>query len=248
MSRLYSGYRGAEYFKTRHCHEFWYSRHHNENSGKAAAVVASRKAFLLESIRRMVDPDTLDKVLDFGGDSGQLLPDGLGRERHVFEISDAEPVPGVTKLRDESLLQVHGYDLVVLSHVLEHTPDPVFLLAKTASLLKPGGWLYVEVPWERYGMRFHGGSREFAHYLGWVSSHPRLLRFLDFYSTSFRVLLNAIPPFGFAKLHEHINFFDVPSLSKACAKAGLRVTGCWQTHLPKAAHEAKVLCAFARLP
>ncbi len=246
MARLYAGYRGPDYFEVRHRHEFWYSRQHNEDSGKDPAVVASRKAFLLDAIQRKVDRTTLDRVLDFGGDSGQLLPECIGGERHVFEISDAEPVSGVMKVADETHLQAHSYDLVVLSHVLEHTPDPVFLLSKMASLLKPGGWLYVEVPWERYSLRFQGNSTAISRYLGWLSRHTWLLRIMDFYSTGFRVLLNVVPPFGFLKLHEHINFFDARSLSEGCVKAGLEVQLCWQSRLPKEAHGAKVLSALAR--
>lgn len=247
MARLYSGYRGPEYFKTRHRHEFWYSERHNEDSGKDRTVVASRKIFLLDAIKRQVDPNTLDRVLDFGGDSGQLLPEGLGRERHVFEISDAEPVSGITKLSDENNLQAHSYDLVVLSHVLEHTPDPVSLLRKVASLLKPGGWVYVEVPWERYSLRLHGRSPIYTRYLGWLSRHPRLLWVLDFYSTGFRILLNTVPPLGFPKLHEHINFFNEQSLAEGCAKAGLDVLECQRSRLPRDAHGAEVLSAMARL-
>lgn len=37
-------------------------------------------------------------------------------------------------------------DIVILSHVLEHIPEPIEFLAAVASLLKPGGVLYVEVP------------------------------------------------------------------------------------------------------
>ena len=37
-------------------------------------------------------------------------------------------------------------DLVVLSHVLEHVPDPVGLLAEAGKLLATGGSIYVEVP------------------------------------------------------------------------------------------------------
>lgn len=247
MARLYSGYRGAEYFDTRHHYEFWYSRHHNDHSGKNKTVVASRKAFLFDAIRRKVDPNSLDRVLDFGGDSGQLLPEGLGRERHVFEISDAEPVRGVTKLNNETLLQSHSYDLVVLSHVLEHTPDPVLLLHKVASLLRPGGWLYVEVPWERYSLRLLEESPSYFRYLGWVSKHSGILKVLDLYSTGFRILLNVVPPFGFPKLHEHINFFNEHSLAEGCTKAGLDVQECRRSRLPREARGAQVLIAMAQL-
>lgn len=38
------------------------------------------------------------------------------------------------------------FDMVFMSHVIEHVLDPVATVAKIASLLKPGGVLYVETP------------------------------------------------------------------------------------------------------
>jgi SAM-dependent methyltransferase len=39
-----------------------------------------------------------------------------------------------------------SFDVVVLSHVLEHLPDPGRALGELASIMNPGGWLYVAVP------------------------------------------------------------------------------------------------------
>lgn len=38
------------------------------------------------------------------------------------------------------------FDLVILSHVLEHTSNPVAFLRQVRALLKPGGWCHIEVP------------------------------------------------------------------------------------------------------
>jgi 2-polyprenyl-3-methyl-5-hydroxy-6-metoxy-1,4-benzoquinol methylase len=38
------------------------------------------------------------------------------------------------------------FDLVFMSHVIEHVIDPVATIAKVSSLLKPGGVLYLETP------------------------------------------------------------------------------------------------------
>jgi len=38
------------------------------------------------------------------------------------------------------------FDLIFMSHVIEHVLDPVATVAKIASLLKPGGVLYIETP------------------------------------------------------------------------------------------------------
>jgi 2-polyprenyl-3-methyl-5-hydroxy-6-metoxy-1,4-benzoquinol methylase len=38
------------------------------------------------------------------------------------------------------------FDMVFMSHVIEHVLDPVATIEKIASLLKPGGVLYIETP------------------------------------------------------------------------------------------------------
>ena len=47
---------------------------------------------------------------------------------------------------DEMILTGRTYDIVILSHVLEHMLDPVRELGKMARLLESSGRLYVEVP------------------------------------------------------------------------------------------------------
>lgn len=42
--------------------------------------------------------------------------------------------------------EVDYFDLIWARHVLEHSPAPLFALREFSRVLKPGGWLYVEVP------------------------------------------------------------------------------------------------------
>lgn len=42
-------------------------------------------------------------------------------------------------------------DIVVLSHVLEHIPDPILFIKGVKSLLNPGGILYIEAPGMKNG-------------------------------------------------------------------------------------------------
>lgn len=46
----------------------------------------------------------------------------------------------LTELRDSE------YDLVVMSHVLEHSNDPIFFLTEILDKLKLGGYVFIEVP------------------------------------------------------------------------------------------------------
>ena len=46
-----------------------------------------------------------------------------------------------------SVLAKHGKaDVVLLVHVLEHLPDPLGALFEISSMVKEGGWLYIELP------------------------------------------------------------------------------------------------------
>lgn len=224
MKRLYSGYRGEAYFQARHRHEFWYLRRHNEGTGHDSDVLVARKAATEAFLRGHTEVALLSRVLDYGGDSGQFIPDGIGSQKDVFEVSDAPPIPGVRRYSDEALLEEGGYDLVLLNHVLEHAADPADLLRRVTRLMQPGtGLLHLEVPLERYDLDWVGQGAGEAHRLATLATHPHWLRWLDFYSTLFRVAMKAIPPMGFLKLHEHINLFDGRALAKACTSAGLEV-------------------------
>lgn len=51
------------------------------------------------------------------------------------------------------------FDIVTLNKVLEHTPDPVAMLSRTKQFLKPGGFVYIELP-DGEMAALHGAGRE----------------------------------------------------------------------------------------
>ncbi len=57
--------------------------------------------------------------------------------------------PNITfQTAQDDLANITGpFDLIVMSHVLEHVPDPPALLARLRTLAPPGGRIYIEVPW-----------------------------------------------------------------------------------------------------
>ncbi len=244
--RLYSRYRGPEYFEVRHRHEPWYTARFNENASAQSDTIVKRRQRMATFLENYVDPSKVHAVLDYGGDSGQAIPEEWGRERVVYDLSDAPPVPSVSKYSDEAMLPRQGFDLILLLHILEHVSDPAAVLCRVKPLLREQGFLFVEVPYERYSLRALGRGAMAGRYARWLARHPYALVAVDFVSTAARVKLGLVPPFAMAKLHEHINFFDERSLAAVAKRAGLEIVGMERQRFA-AASDPFVLVALLRV-
>lgn len=221
-ARLYSGYRGDVYYRARHRYEPWYTRKVNDGIGGNEEVVRVRSAMVERFVREHADVTKIDDVLDFGGDRGQLIPKSIGKKRSVYEISGTDAVPGVEHIGSAAELRSRRFDLVLLSHVLEHCSDPHAVLEEVRPLLRsPRSALYVELPLERSTLRWMGKSRKYRAYLETLRRLGPLLTAVDLYSTLFRVRYDTLPPLGFLKMHEHLNFFDERSLRALLERSGL---------------------------
>jgi len=139
-----------------------------------------------------------------------------------------------------SLAELKGRaDLVLNCHVLEHLNDPAKGLAESVSVLKPGGILYLELPYEPW----RGPFLPPAVTRPWVEllSRTKLpLLAADFVSTAARVKLHVLPPLGFVAVREHLNFFNVESVRRLVERGGLEVLLCVQPN-------ATTLVAVGRL-
>lgn len=102
---------------------------------------------------RYLQSDT--RVLEVGSGSGAFLAtvrpyvgDVVGIEPDVGSRTWVTEELGIRVLSDLAELTPDdaGFDLVVLSHVLEHVPDPVGFLRQLRPLLGAGGHLLVELP------------------------------------------------------------------------------------------------------
>jgi SAM-dependent methyltransferase len=98
---------------------------------------------------------TLHDVLEVGPGSGFFLDQV--RERHPsVQLSGLESDDTSRRLLGARGIRAYGnadeldanirFDLIVLSHVLEHVAQPRSFLGGLVSRLRPGGWLFVEVP------------------------------------------------------------------------------------------------------
>ncbi len=245
--RLYSGYRGDRYFRERHRHEPWYTRRINDALGGSDDVTRARRALVDGFIRRHADVAKLDAVLDFGGDRGQMIPEGIGAQRFVYEISGTHPVHGVTRLGSAGELGEKRFDLVMLSHVLEHCSEPKSILDQVLPLMRSKeSVLYVELPFERISMAWVGRRKAYRSYLSAIRRISPVLSAVDLYSTVFRTRFAMMPPLGFVKMHEHINFFDARSLGHLFERAGLQAVALEQLVVRSTIGETPVLSALAR--
>ncbi|MBF0305619.1 MAG: class I SAM-dependent methyltransferase [Alphaproteobacteria bacterium] len=95
-------------------------------------------------------PSPGSRALDYGS-AGYELPRQLAA--HFAEVvacdiaGGADPgVPGIRLTSIEDVDRERPFDLVVLSHVLEHVADPFALLTRIHEMLVMDGVLYLEVP------------------------------------------------------------------------------------------------------
>ena len=178
MARLYSGYRDENYQKQRQKYEHFYTKEFNENLGHNLSNVNSRKNFLEPIVKRHVNTDKIKKVLDYGGDSGQFIPDCfLGAEKYVYEVSNVPTVEGVKNISEKEIESNPDFDFVMCCHVLEHVANPIEVIYKLISYCKNNGYIYIEVPYE--SVPFVGG---FIHEHISMFSKKTLLKIYSLYN------------------------------------------------------------------
>jgi SAM-dependent methyltransferase len=141
MEALYAGYRCQDYCNTRERFEPGYAAR-NELLAAGSPYIGMIEAFLAPHL-----PER-PRVLDWGGDTGLNTPfKGRATTHHVYDISDKPMVAGASRVAREDLAREH-YDLIVLSNVLEHVPQPRRLLNEIVSIMRHDTVVYIEVPHE----------------------------------------------------------------------------------------------------
>ena len=224
IDRLYTDYRDERYLAMRRHSEPWYTRKVNEYL--SGAGMEPRQEVYRAALVGHAEANSIGSVLDYGGDRGQMMAGGPGSEFYVYDISGIEPAPGVTAIRDEEDLERRQFDLVLLCAIVEHFSEPLAQLKRVAERVKPGGLLYIEVPEDSFSVESIPSGRWYVAYLRRLVRHPLLMLVVDFLSTAIRLKFRVIPPFGFAKQHEHLNYFDVRSLSHLVSASGLTLLNC----------------------
>lgn len=109
---------------------------------------------LYELVTAISFPGAIRNILDFGARTGELtecFPPECRRYVHDKDLSEVGDAAVIPLGSFEAIRSQGPYDLIVLSHVLEHVPHPVRLLNELGVHLAPGGVFYVEVPLEYCG-------------------------------------------------------------------------------------------------
>jgi len=204
MSDLYNDYRGNDYQKQRQLHEQGYTPEFNNKLGHALDENKKRKEHLANILKKNVDISEIKTVLDYGGDEGQFIPENLETaEKFVYEVSGIEPINGIKPISNEEELKKYQWDFIMCCHVLEHVSYPMEILNKILSILKPGGYLYIELP-----------NEPIKNYsLGSFIRRPRNF----FKAISNKSLIN-LP-----QMHEHINFFSIKTLEHIFSNLGYEI-------------------------
>jgi SAM-dependent methyltransferase len=142
-TRLYKDYRGEEYNNKRLFCEPWYANYINMFDQEK--YVNDRKVGINRLIDTHVDIMTINKVLDYGGDTGSHIPDKFIKAKwYVSDISGVPPMPGV--LPFDTMTQKMTVDFLMCCHVLEHKSDPDVLIKDIKRFVNSNSWIYIEVP------------------------------------------------------------------------------------------------------
>jgi len=222
MEAMYSAYRSEGYYKVRNSWEPWYGRSVNDAYSDASGHLDERVSFMT-SILSSSGLNKCTTVVDFGGDEGQFFPRIKIDNRIVIDVSNKSLRSNV--VRAPSLEAVSGnIDLIVAAHIAEHVNDPIDFFRGLISHLKPGAHLYIEVPLDKPSVKkFHSTSKYEAFLQSLTSGGKKKFVIHDFASGVARQFGRRIPRRGIVKQSEHLNYYNLHSLSLIVEALGCTV-------------------------
>lgn len=224
MAAMYSGYRSDDYYKVRHSWEPWYGRSVNDAFSNSSGHLDERVAFMT-SILTSAGLSKCSTVVDFGGDEGQFFPIIDIDNRIVIDVSNKPLRENV--VRAPSLDDVSSdIDLIVAAHIAEHVNDPVDFFRNLVKYLKSGSHLYIEVPLDKPLVKQFHSTAKYETFLKRLSTGSKSKFVMhDFVSGLARQFGRKIPSKGVVKQSEHLNYYNLHSLSLIVESLGCKVIG-----------------------
>jgi hypothetical protein len=225
---LYSKYRSESYYAVRHSWEPWFSKNDNKafdetSSIKASNSVSGRKRDI-EAIFDLsgLSLKQINGCLDFGGDSGQFIPNDIKGVKYVVDqqIASSYNVDSITYVSDIEVIEKKSLGLIMCCMVLEHVNDVNETIRDLVKLLSINGFLYIEVPMDSFRVSKFHQTWFYEKYLNFLSDHGYLFQLLDFATGVWRLSFKSIPFWGVLKQSEHINYFNYPTIQALLEKFG----------------------------
>jgi len=140
-ANLYKDYRGEEYTRMRLQCEPKYKTSSIFNTN----YIKDRLEFITQMIVPNIDSNKINSVLDYGGDTGELIPSVFTKAiKYVYDISGAEPLAGIKKFNP--VIDKGPIDFIMCCQVLEHKSDMDELINVLKSYMVTDSWIYIEVP------------------------------------------------------------------------------------------------------
>lgn len=128
----------------------------NEQFVFAGGQPVARSARLMEMTSPFLDLTAKGRILDFGCANGGLLRNFarlnsnwtmVGFEVDDKHRSEIESIAGVESFSSGKLETIAGkFNLITMSHVLEHLPQPAQALGELSKKIAEGGFLLIQVP------------------------------------------------------------------------------------------------------
>ena len=148
--RYYKNYMKEEYINHRCSYDEGYGLRGILNFLNTEQYKEMRRMPITQVLQNVLDFSKIESVLDFGGDTGELIPNELAHaKKFVTDVESRAIGNGVISVTSPS--ESGLVDLVICGHTLEHVSYPMELIKNLKSYLKPGGWIYLEIPKERDG-------------------------------------------------------------------------------------------------
>lgn len=132
------------------------NEYHNNIKNKLFETAKSKMRYArslsqFNFIKQTIDLENKD-ICEIGAFDGLLLSLFKKNNNNVFgyELNDDARVYAKKKydidLKENFLESKSRYDIIILSHVIEHFREPKDILIKIKSMLKENGFIYIEVP------------------------------------------------------------------------------------------------------